>query len=449
MGLVFLKLSVPAWALLSTEDEKELGRKILRQIRAQTEILEDPELTAYLKRIGDRLLKQAGPKFFQFKFLVIKENGLNAFAIPGGYIFFTSGLLEEVDSEAELAAVMAHEIAHIQLRHVARRLESLKRLQMATGAVTLAALLLGGGRAGSAAAVTSSALALTRALAYSRSDEEEADRLGMEFLTRAGYPASAFLLILNKIARHRWLLAENGPSYLLTHPAPPERLAYLETLVPKYPVSHPRSSDPIYLRRLQVRVKTQTHDPGTLVLRYREALKYSPQDPFLHYGLGMALARKRFFKEALKELQWVVKSYPQRDYFWLDLAEVYFDAGRYPEARQALEEYLKRTRRSSPKARWLLARTYQELRAYNQALGLFKALEEEFGDFPSYHYYLGQLFSSMGEEGPAHYEFGRYFALKGEFKVARYHYQKALKLLPPKDPRRQKIENKLKSWSKS
>ncbi len=443
--IIFLWIS-PVKALVSPEEETRLGRKILREIRMQAELVNDPEITAYLERIGQRILREAGPRYFPFRFLVIKDTSLNAFALPGGYLFFTSGLIEEVDREDELAAVMAHEIAHIQARHAARRLEALKRLQLATGALTLAGILIGGGRAGGAVAITSSALALTKALAYSRADEEEADRLGFEYLVKAGYDPGAFLTILNKIVRHRWLLAESGPNYLLTHPAPPERMSYLESLVEKYARPSRRREDILYLRRIQVRLKVETHDPGALVVRYKEALKYSPGDPMLHYGLAMALAKRRFFQEAIQELQYVLKVYPDRPYFRLDLAEIYFAAGRYSEARKILEDYLAQYS-GNTRARWLLARAYQEMRLTELSYQEFKRLENSLSDFPAFHFYFGKLLSDLGEDGRAHYEFGRYFALKGDLKVARYHYQKALKLLPAGDPLREKIRQRLSQES--
>ena len=448
LGFLFLEgVFFPAKALLSPEEEAVLGKKILAEIRTRVELVTDPEILAYLKGIGQRLLKKAGPTYFSFRFFVIRDSSLNAFAIPGGYIFLTSGLMEEVDREDELAAVIAHEIAHVQARHVARRLESLKRLQIATGAVTIAGLLLGGGKAGGAIAVTSSALALTRALSYSRADEEEADRLGFEYLVAAGYDPQAFLTILHKIVRHRWLLTQSGPNYLLTHPAPPERFTYLETLVEKYKTGSRRRTDSLYLRRLQVRLRVMTHDPGSLVVRYREALKYSPQDPLLHYGLGLALAKRRFFREAIKELRYVVSVYPQRECFRVDLAEVYFSAGRYGEALELLKSGLGYGPQEV-RARWLLARSYQELKFNAKAREEFLKLEKDLSDFPPFHFYLGKLLSDLGEEGRAHYEFGRYFALKGDFRVANYHYQKALKVLPPEDPLREKIEKKLRSQKK-
>ncbi|RUM88102.1 MAG: hypothetical protein DSZ24_04620 [Thermodesulfatator sp.] len=440
---LFLCWVPQALALMSPEEEAELGRKILAEIRAQAEIIEDPELTQYLQRIGQRLLRHAGPHYFTFHFFILRNSALNAFALPGGYIFVTSGLIEEVDREDELAAVLAHEIGHVQARHVARRLAALQRLQLATAGLSLAGLLLGGGKAGSAVAVTSSALALTRALAYSRADEEEADRRGFEYLVKAGYDPAAFLSILEKIVRHRWLLTETGPNYLLTHPAPPERIAYLESLVQRYPSPKKSPGDTFYLRRLQVRLKVLTHDPGNLVVRYREALKLS-DDPMLRYGLGLALARSRFFPEALQELSLVVRAFPHRDYFRLDLAEVYFEAGQYRQAQAWLRDYLSR-HPGNLRARWLLARTYQELHRWKEALAAFKELEPKLSDLPEFHYYYGRLLSEVDREGRAHYHFARYFALKGDFRVARYHYRQALKYLPQKDPLREKIAQKLQA----
>ncbi|HFC97309.1 MAG TPA: tetratricopeptide repeat protein [Thermosulfurimonas dismutans] len=450
--VLILAWSGAAGALISPEEEARLGRRILAQIRERAEILDDPEVTDYLESIARRLTPWVGPRYFPFRFYVVKNPTLNAFALPGGYIFFTSGLIEEVDREDELAAVMAHEMAHIQARHVARRMEVLKRLQLATGAVTLAGLLLGGGKTGGALAVTSTSLALTRALAYSRAEEEEADRLGFEYLTRAGYDPGAFLSILQKIVRHRWLLTETGPNYLLTHPAPPERITYLETLVKRYHRAHPsasyRPTDPLYLRRIQVRVKVETHDPGLLVMRYREALKYSPDDPMLHYGLGMALARARFFREAIKELRQTVRQFPKKDYFRLDLAEVYFRAGYYPQAREVLEDYLSRHPKDTW-ALWILARTYQEEHLWKKAWPIFQDLAHKLDNFPDFHYYYGYLLSQMGREGEAHYQFARYFNLQGDTRVALYHFRKALKFLPSDSPLRRKIREKLQASPKS
>ncbi len=448
-GLLFflifwLVFGPSSWALLSREEEAKLGRQVLQMLRKEASFVEDPEVVGYVNSVGQRVAAHVGPHFFPFRFFVIKDESLNAFAVPGGLVFINTGLLEEIDREDELAGVIAHELAHVQARHLAKRIEKFTRLNLATAAVTIAALLLGKGKGSNIIATTTSALAATKALSYSRTDEEEADRLGFEYMVRAGYDPRGMIEVFNKIVRHQWLLSENVPSYLLTHPTTPERISYLESLIYNYqpkPTYHP---DPWRLRRIQVRVKVLTHDPGSLVVRYKEELRKTPGDPLLHYGLALALAKLGRFNEAIQELQYVVQVCPKQEGFQVDLAQVYFEAGRYQEALQILKTFLRRYPYRVA-AQYLLARTYQELKRYQEALPLFERLKEKMGDNPEFHYYFGQLYAALGQEGKAHYEFAHHFQLKGDFKVALYHLRKAYQTLPPTDPLRAQIKKKLEA----
>ncbi len=439
---VFLKGG--ALALMSHEEEARLGRQVLQMLREKAQFVEDPEVVNYVEEVGRRIIAHIGPHYFPFKFYVLKDETLNAFAVPGGYIFVNTGLLEEIDREDELAGVLAHELAHVQARHLAKRIEKLTRLNLASAAVTIVGLLLGRGEMGQALAVTSSALAATKALSYSRADEEEADRLGFEYLTAAGYDPRGFIEVFNKIVRHRWLLSENVPSYLLTHPGTAERISYLESMIEYY---HPKVTyhpDLFRLRRVQVRVKILTHDAGSLVVRYREELRKSPEDPFLHYGLALALAKLRRFEEAAKELQFVIKKFPKQDDFRLDLAEVYFQSGRYQEALPILKRYVKRHPYRTG-AKYLLARCYQETKQYEKALSLFKKLKDKLEDNADFHYQLGRLYAAVGKTGQAHYQFALHFQLEGDTKVALYHLRQAYRNLPQGDPLKAKVAKKLEA----
>ena len=440
--LLVLLGSTAAKALMSHEEEARLGRQVLEMLRQEAQFVEDPEVVGYVAEVGRRIIAHIGPYYFPFKFYVIKDESLNAFAVPGGYIFVNTGLLEEIDREDELAGVLAHELAHVQARHLAKRIEKLTRLNIASAAVTIVGLLLGRGEMGQAIAVTSSALAATRALSYSRADEEEADRLGFQYLTAAGYDPRGFIEVFNKIVRHRWLLSENIPSYLLTHPGTAERITYLEQMIEYY---HPKVTyhpDPWRLRRVQVRVKVLTHDAGSLVVRYREELRKSPDDPLLHYGLALSLAKLRRFEEAAQEMALVLQKLPEKDDFRLDLAEIYFEGGHYQEALTLLRRYVKR-HPYRVGARYLLARAYQETKKYQQALEIYEKLKEKLAENPDFHYHYGRLLAAMGKNGQAHYQFALHFQLKGEQKVALYHLRQAYRTLPKGDPLRAKVAKKL------
>ncbi len=445
--LFTLFLPRPSFSLMSPEDEAKLGQKVLEMLQKKDSLVEDPEVINYVAQVGRRIIAHIGPHYFPFRFYVIKDPSLNAFALPGGYIFVNTGLLEEIDREDELAGVLAHELAHVQARHLAKRMQKLNRLSLATAAVTIVGLLLGGGQAGQAIAITSSALATTKALAYSRADEEEADRLGFEYLTAAGYDPKGFIEVFNKILRHRWLLSENTPSYLLTHPGTAERITYLESMIEYYKPKVTYKPDPFKLRRIQVRVKVLTHDAGDLVLRYQEELRKTPDDPMLHYGLALSMAKLRRYDEAVTEMLKVIRLLPKEDDFKLDLAEIYFEAAQYDKALDILSPYIKRYPYKEM-AEFLLARCYQETKQYQKALNIFKELEKKFNEYPEFHYYFGQLYSSLGKSGLAHYQFAQYFRLKGDQKVALYHLRQAYKKLPPESPLRSKIAAKLAATKK-
>ncbi len=441
LGLLFPSLAA---GLMSHEEEARLGRQVLQMLRKEAQFVEDPEVVGYVAEVGRRLIAHIGPHYFPFKFYVIKDESLNAFAVPGGYIFVNTGLLEEIDREDELAGVLAHELAHVQARHLAKRIEKLTRLNLASAAVTIVGLLLGRGEMGQAIAVTSGALAATKALSYSRADEEEADRLGFQYLTAAGYDPRGFIEVFNKIVRHRWLLSENVPSYLLTHPGTAERITYLESMINYY---HPKVTyhpDPFRLRRVQVRVKVFTHDAGSLVVRYRAEIRKSPEDPFLHYGLALALAKLRRFEEAAQEMAYVIEKWPAKDDFRLDLAEIYFQSGRYEKALPILEWYVRRHPYRLG-AGYLLARCYQETKRYEEARALYEKLLNKMADNAEFHYHYARLLAALGQGGQAHYQFALHFQLKGENKVALYHLRQALRLLPEGDPLRAKVAQKLKA----
>jgi hypothetical protein len=110
----------PAQAMLTLEDEYQIGRMIVRGLRDQDQILEDPEVTEYIRSLGYKLSSQAHDGSQRFNFFMVRDNTINAFALPGGFIGVNTGLLLKTDDESELAGVLAHEIAHVTQRHIAR-----------------------------------------------------------------------------------------------------------------------------------------------------------------------------------------------------------------------------------------------------------------------------------------------------------------------------------------
>ncbi|MEN3039508.1 MAG: M48 family metallopeptidase, partial [Candidatus Kryptonium sp.] len=287
------------FALITLQEEEKIGREVLQEVSRSLEILRDIEANAYVNQLGDLLIKK-GVSFspFQFRFYLIKDKTFNAFSVPGGYIFLNTGLFDYLESEDELAAIMAHEISHNLARHVAKRIETAKRMQIALTGATLAAILLGGGQAGQIVGITGSAIAHTKLLSYSREDEEEADRLGFEIFTKVGFNPKAMSKIFEKLSRESSFAVELNYRYLLTHPLPQERLTYLQNLVEKFKIPYQDqyilSKDPVYFKRLRAKVRALSEDSSDLILTLKTQLR-DREDPWLRYTLAMSLMQARFF----------------------------------------------------------------------------------------------------------------------------------------------------------
>ncbi len=177
---------------VSLKDEKEMGRKFDSMIRSRMPMVDDPEVAAYVRDIVDRLVRAMPKQPFEFKSSVVLHNSLNAFAVPGGFVYVLTGLIMNMDREEELAGVLAHELAHVTQRHVASRMERAQYLTIGALLAAVAGVAIGG-PAGAAAAVTAAGAGQSAMLNYSRLDESEADNIGLQYLAAAGYPVDGMV----------------------------------------------------------------------------------------------------------------------------------------------------------------------------------------------------------------------------------------------------------------
>lgn len=197
---------------ISDKEEIQLGRQINQQLIGEFQLYNNPRVNGYVDRIGQRLAQNSTRPDIPYTFQVVKDDSINAFATAGGYVYVTTGLLQAAENEAQLAAVLAHEIAHIASRHL---VEQMRETAVARGLTTAA------GIDDSTAVQLGVELALRRP--HSRSDEFEADAKGVETLGRAGYAQVAMINFLEKLRNQR-----STPTFLSTHPATSDRIARLK-----------------------------------------------------------------------------------------------------------------------------------------------------------------------------------------------------------------------------
>jgi beta-barrel assembly-enhancing protease len=432
--------ALPLSAMMSVDEERELRDRLLRMVESQVQMIKDPEIVGYVSRVGQKVLDQVDGKFFDYEFFVIHDDGLNAFAMPGGLVFVHTGLLEVIDSENELLCVLAHEVGHVQGRHIARRMDRMQRINLATAAIAIAGLFLGQGEAGSAIFATSGAINMSIALKYSRTDEEEADRRACQWICKAGYDFRGLLTVLKKMQKYRWLGTSAIPSYLSTHPGASERTTYLEDLWEKEKCLQKFQEDRFKLRKLQVKTRILTHDPIVMTKYYKQELNTTPDDILLLYGLAQSLLAAREYDKAIKAFDHLVSSAPEKSEFKIDQGRAYFAAGKYKKTVSILDPYSKRHPGDST-AKFFLARAWLEQGKPSKALPILKALKKSWPDPASIYLQLGRCFAALDRQGEAHDYFYRYYNAIGNKQSAQYHKNKAMKLLSAEKEPYNDLEN--------
>ena len=416
---------------ITIQEEETLGQEFMKYASRQYRTIQDPAITRYINRIGRQLLAQLPSQPFQYRFFVIQQDVYNAFAGPAGNIFINSGLIEAMDNEDELAGILAHEITHVKARHISQRIERSSRMQWATLAGMVAGIFLGiggSGEVGNALSIGSMAAGQSASLAYSREDEMQADELGINTLTVAGYSGAGMMTMLKKIRDKQWFGSSDVPSYLMTHPAVDDRLAYLDTWIQGHPeaLKLMTNRDNSEFLRVRTRLIAAYSNPASALRRMKASIKKYPDDPIINHGYGIALARNDQPKEGLIYVKKALETNPFDATMLKDLGEIAFMGGQYETALKALEGS-KGIDPNDFETFFLLGRTRLELGEYAQAADALKESLEKQPNSIQTLYYLGEAYGKDGRMGDAHYYLGRYYHERGDFKTAAFHLRQVIK----------------------
>jgi predicted Zn-dependent protease len=306
----------PADAILSKSDEAQYGRAIMRDIRRSGMVVEDPQLTEYVNEIGHRIAAQTSDGDHQFTFFVVKDSRINAFALPGGYIGVHTGLLEATRSEDELAGVLAHEVAHVTQRHIARAIHASSRQSILSTAMMLGALVLGAaggsGEAVQGAMAISQGTAMQQQINFTRSNEYEADRIGIGALADAGFDPNGMASFFEVMSRQTPGSPDSRmPEFLMTHPVSTARIAEARNRARDIPFVENRDSTNYGIARARTIVDSYDNYDGAV--GYFEKRDYEDQTDIERYGRAVAYQRagrnleaSKIFKELAAKDQKVI-----------------------------------------------------------------------------------------------------------------------------------------------
>lgn len=294
-----------AQAILSPQQERRIGEQALREMRSSGAYLNDPEVNAYLNELGNRLVAASSEARQEFEFFAVNDNGINAFALPGGFVGVHTGLLLLAQSESELAAVLAHEIAHVTQHHIARMLAGQQRSMLLSLAALAGALLAarsGNSQATQAAIASAQGLSIQSQLDFTREHEREADRIGFQILEKSGFEVQAMPVLLERLQRAIRFADGNAPTYLRTHPITAERIADTQARAQGKPYRQVSDSADFHYVRALLRSYQGSAREAVAYFDGALAERKFNNEAATRYGLVASLLRAEEFERGQKEL---------------------------------------------------------------------------------------------------------------------------------------------------
>ena len=418
-------------SMFSAEYEHQLGRTWLRIFRSQVPTVNDPLMFDYLENLIYTLVTHSQLEDRRVELVLVDNPTINAFAVPGGIIGIHNGLLLYAQTEDELATVLAHEIAHLSQRHFSRSVEFQKNQQPLTLAAMLAGFVLmatAGGDAGMAALSAAQAAAQDSALRYSRGNEQEADRVGMQTMVAAGMdPHAAPAMFERMLQSSRYSAGNRIPEFLRTHPLSESRIADTRNRARQYPKQIRPTS--LSYQLMRARAVIQLADtPEEAVQRFRGELDGSPRSrEAAIYGLVLALTAAGRPDEASLQLDGIWSGSPDRLEYIIADAEIDMARNRPDQAVRKLAARLKLSPGNHP-----LTMAYANALMKNQqphiAEEVLVAQSKRRPDDPGLWYLLAEVQGLSGNIVGLHQSRAEYFILNGILDQAETQLKYALNL---------------------
>ncbi|MEW5892589.1 MAG: M48 family metalloprotease [Pseudomonadota bacterium] len=407
--------------------EARLGREIMRQIRADRDYLDDPELSEYLNALGNRLAAASEDPGRRFEFFVVRDASINAFALPGGYIGVHTGLIAATRSESELAGVLAHEIAHVTQNHIARIVSVQNNALLPTLAALAVAILAArsNSQVSQAAIASAQAYSVQTQLDFTREHEREADRVGFQTLSRSGLDPSGMATFFERLQTQTRFYENNAPSYLRTHPLNFERIADMQHRLQGLP--YQQVPDSLEYRLLRTKIQARQGEANEAVKRFAsQSFQDEQEEAVRRYGLALALLRSNQAERAAAELQAMPRKLGQSPIVLNLAAEVAFARGRAAEALGLLRKGLA----ANPDAKPLIYAYASGLLRQGQAESALDLLRQQLLLYPDdarLYELQAQAYQALKRPMESHMALAEAYARRDEYRAAVDQLQLALK----------------------
>ncbi|WP_251360033.1 M48 family metalloprotease [Kangiella sp. TOML190] len=418
------KLGEAAGATLSVAKEQAIGDQIMAQILRSRFLMQDPLVNDYIQQVGYQLVA-ANPDALgrHFKFFVIEEPSINAFALPGGYIGIHSGLITASETESELASVMGHEVAHVTQRHLARRLEKQQQLTLPSILATIGAILIAtqDGEAGMGAIAATQGAVQQSIISHTRDNEKEADRIGIAMLSGAGFDvrgAAGFFETLEQQSR----FVRKPPEILLTHPLSKNRITDARNRAKLYPLVEHKSSLDYQLVKARINsIEKRNNEKYFSNLKKQNLTTVAKQ-----YEYAELLKAQGYHRQALAIYQDLYQQYPNNHIILYSLSEAHLANNSSEKALPLLQKQLSRNP-SSTKLILAAASAYMALGQAAEAERILLRYADLNKSNPNYLFALAKAQQQSNHIPEMHETTGQYMELVGDYRTAKKHFEMALR----------------------
>lgn len=425
-------IGTTAAATLTIDQELIYGDTYMRMIRSHYPIVNDPVINEYADSLGHRLVASADDVKTPFHFFVIRDRNINAFAFFGGYVALNSGLFLHAQSESEFASVLAHEIAHVTQRHLARSMEAQARRSPTTMAALVGSLLLAivSPEAGIAAMTATSAGSIQGGINYTRANEKEADRFGMNTLVKAGFDPMAMPRFFGRLA-DEYRYASTPPPMLLTHPLPESRITDSRERAQHYPsVKLPFSSD-YHLTKARIVARYSNIDSTAALDWFNRAAKKASAEklPSLEYGKLLVYIDSDQLDLAEPILKKLIANDPNNN-FYLDAQTDYYIARKQPAKAVATLAVALKKKPNNPVLLLNYAHALIEAGQNKEAVGLLQRYSHDNPNDTNGWSMLSKANANLNVESEELASRAEILALQADWNSAIQYYTQASQLAP-------------------
>lgn len=423
---------------MTEEDEKRISREFRREAKRHLKLVSHPEIERYVNRVGQNILSAMGPQTFDYRFFVVENSQLNAFAVPGGSIYVHTGLLERLSRTDELAGVLGHEIVHVRGRHIARISgpDPITLLSLA------GAFLAGSSPQGQAAGAVGQAIAATRHLSYTRQLEQEADTLGVRYMVEAGYDPQGILDFLKIINQERAFSPGEIPTYLRTHPLTQDRMTHVGLVIRSLNADRSRTKHADPIKRIQTILRLEKYQADEVVSEQERLLSQNPENGESLHLIGIVRHYQRRWEEAEENYERARELSPESPGINRDLGRLYMQIGKFRLAHEALERSLSADPKE-PLNYVLLGELFEKEANFREAVSAYLRARNLAPLWAEPSQRLGVVYGKMDRLGDAYYYLARSHLLSDEDEEAINDFERAIKIFGPDSPRSRIIKEEL------